>query len=38
MACMRPELELPYPAQTLYIRVDEQLILPCILTFLACKC
>ncbi|KAK4065119.1 hypothetical protein Purlil1_14051 [Purpureocillium lilacinum] len=25
MACMRPERELPYPAQTLYIRVDEQL-------------
>ncbi|KAK4067211.1 hypothetical protein Purlil1_13905 [Purpureocillium lilacinum] len=25
MACMRPEWELPYPAQTLYIRVDEQL-------------
>ena len=25
MACMRPERELPYPAQTLYLRVDEQL-------------
>ncbi|KAK4062769.1 hypothetical protein Purlil1_14188 [Purpureocillium lilacinum] len=25
MACMRPERELPYPAQTLFTRVDEQL-------------
>jgi len=25
MACMRPERELPYPVQTLFTRVDEQL-------------